>query len=57
MELLVTAAIIAVLYIIVRSLFGSTPMFDKLVMIVVAALVIAWLLCFLGVWCARGGVR
>jgi amino acid transporter len=57
MELLVTAAIIAVLYIIVRSLFGSTPMFDKLVMIVVAALVLAWLLCFLGVWCARGGVR
>ena len=57
MELLLLAAGIAVAYLIIRSLFGTTPMIDKLVWIVVAVLVCAWVLCFLGIWCARGGVR
>jgi hypothetical protein len=59
MELLAVAAVIAVLYLVIRYIVGIAvpPILDRLVWAVVVVLVIAWLLCFLGVWCARGGVR
>ena len=51
-SLLIVALVIAAIYGAYRYFFGApSPMLDKVVGFVVAVLVFAWFLCFIGVWC------